>query len=161
MAEEKYIKAGTSSLYHEAVSKLYSEHCLPEFAKYDHQAFRNNTYWTQQNEMVILNYKQQIETLYNKYSQKKVNPGQKRFMCLEELVEMAKSSQLTLDALFQEVDVQQAFNLAIQTQVDEVNQSRIFQMSLLEFYEALARIAHRLSPPEVGRTKMTTLERQE
>lgn len=161
MAEEKYVKAGTVSLFHEAVSRLYSEHCLPEFEKYNQQAFRDDIYWTEHCEMVILAQKSAIESLYNKYSQKKVNPGQKRFMCLEELVEMARSSQLLLDACLQEADVYQAFNLAIQTQVDEINQSRIFQMSLLEFYEALARIAHRLSLPEVGRTKMSVSERQE
>jgi hypothetical protein len=34
-----------------------------------------------------------------------------------------------------------AYNLSMMTQIDELNSNRIFEMSNVEFYEALARIA--------------------
>lgn len=87
--------------------------------------------------------------MYNKYSQKKVNPGQKKFMCLDEAIDICKLSELFQKTSLQEVDICQCYNLAMQTQVDELTQQRIFQMSSLEFYECMARIAEKASMPHV------------
>lgn len=51
-----------------------------------------------------------------------------------------------LDENFAERDIQLAFNLSMMTQVDELNQDRIFQMSFVEFLEAVARVAEKYSP---------------
>lgn len=40
-----------------------------------------------------------------------------------------------------------AFNYSMMTQIDEINSDRIFQMSLVEYYEALARIAETANLP--------------
>lgn len=66
-------------------------------------------------------------------------------MCLEELGEICKMANL-LDENFAERDIQLAFNLSMMTQVDELNQDRIFQMSFVEFLEAVARVAEKYSP---------------
>ncbi len=88
------------------------------------------------------------------YSGKKALPGEKKFMCVEELMEMTKKAELCLDETFQEVDVYVSFNLSMMTQVDELDQSRFIKMNLLEFYEALARIADKKALNKVGVTKM-------
>ncbi len=47
----------------------------------------------------------------------------------------------------------------IQTQVDELNSDRIFQMSVLEFMEALARVADKLSLPDYYSVKLIKIEK--
>ncbi len=49
--------------------------------------------------------------------------------------------------------------LIIETQVDELNSDRIFQMSVLEFMEALARVADKLSLPDYYTVKLVKLEK--
>ena len=92
-----------------------------------------------------------LDTVYNKYSEKKVRPGEKKFMCLEELIDMCKNTNL-FDENFVERDVNLAFNMSMMTQVDELTIERIFRMSFVEFLEALSRIADKLSPLKIGAT---------
>lgn len=49
-----------------------------------------------------------------------------------------------------ERDLNQAFNLSMMTQVDEISKSRHLQMHIIEFMEALARISDVLSPIPYG-----------
>lgn len=58
-----------------------------------------------------------------------------------------------LDENFAERDIQLAFNLSMMTQVDELNQDRIFQMSFVEFLEAVARVAEKYSPQPLTQTE--------
>ena len=86
-----------------------------------------------------------IENLYKKYSGKKTLPGKKKFMSMEELYQICSTANL-FDDNFVDRDVALAFNLSMMTQKDELNDRRIFEMSSLEFFEALARIADAFSP---------------
>lgn len=52
-----------------------------------------------------------------------MKPGQKPFMCLDELNDICKSLNL-YNEHFVERDMNFAFNLSIMTQVDEINQTR-------------------------------------
>jgi hypothetical protein len=36
MAEEKYIKSSAVNTYVDALKKMYDEHCLDEFKRFDH-----------------------------------------------------------------------------------------------------------------------------
>ena len=47
LAEEKYLKQGVCRTYWESVDKLYKEHCIEEFKKYDSQVFRDKYYWNE------------------------------------------------------------------------------------------------------------------
>jgi hypothetical protein len=85
-----------------------------------------------------------IENIYKKYSVKKVKPGQKNFMSLDELNDICKGLNL-YDETFVERDMNFAFNLSMMTQIDELNNNRIYEMSIVEFYEALARISEKKS----------------
>ena len=94
-----------------------------------------------------------LETVYNKYSEKKVRPGEKKFMCLEELIDMCKHANL-FDENFVERDVNLAFNMSMMTQVDEITKENFFRMTFVEFLEAFARIAEKLSPSKIGSTEV-------
>ena len=66
-------------------------------------------------------------------------------MCLEELQEICNRCRFNELAHFRPNIAQIAFNSSMMTQIDELSSDRIFQMSQLEFYEAIARIAEEVS----------------
>lgn len=70
-------------------------------------------------------------------------------MCLEELIDMCKHAEL-FDENFVERDVNLAFNMSMMTQIDEITKENLFRMTFVEFLEALARIADKLSPLKIG-----------
>ena len=70
-------------------------------------------------------------------------------MSLEELLLIFKTLEL-YDEHFVERDVNIAFNLSKMLEVDEISTDKASQLHVVEFYEALARIAEKASPPPFG-----------
>ena len=66
-------------------------------------------------------------------------------MCLEEINDLCKIANLYTEN-FVERDAFLAFNLSMMTQVDELNQDRVFQMQFIEFLECVARISEKQAP---------------
>ncbi len=69
---------------------------------------------------MILKYRFIVDSVYRKFSVKKVAPGKPKFMCLDELLDICKQIDLFIDN-FSETEAQLAFNLAMMMQVDELN----------------------------------------
>lgn len=131
------------------MSRILNEHCIPLFSQYNAQPWRDEKYWCEDCDDVLKKHKQILDTVYAKYSEKKVKPGEKKFMSLEELIDLCKHANL-FDENFVERDVNLAFNTAMMTQMDELNSEKFFRMTFVEFLEALARIADKMSPPKIG-----------
>lgn len=153
IAEEKYIKNNVEEAYEGAVKALISDHCLPYFKQFDSQKWRNDRYWKEECDDVLKYYRPVLENVYNQFSKKKVKPGQKKFMSLEELSTICKKADV-YDEFFVERDSNLAYNLSMMTQFDELNSDRIFQMSFVEFLEAIARMAEKASKPIIGRVPL-------
>ena len=85
-----------------------------ELEKYDGMNWRMQRYFNEECDDVCKYYKPVFDHLYARYSKKKVLPGQKKFMCLDELVEIASISNL-LGENSGERDIYQAYNLAMMT----------------------------------------------
>eukprot|EP00828_Plagiopyla_frontata_P019188 TRINITY_DN24542_c0_g1_i1.p1 TRINITY_DN24542_c0_g1~~TRINITY_DN24542_c0_g1_i1.p1 ORF type:complete len:257 (-),score=58.21 TRINITY_DN24542_c0_g1_i1:72-842(-) len=130
----------------EAVDLILKESCQPVFSKYNQQEWRDTRYWNEECDDIYKFFKSMLEHIYLKYSVKKKKPGQKNFMCLEELYEICRKAEL-FDLNVVERDVFMAFNLSMMTQWDETTNDRIFQMSFVEYLEAIARLAEKCSPP--------------
>lgn len=71
-------------------------------------------------------YRQALETLFEMYSKKKVKPGQRPFMCLQELQDLCLHIGLSQEPTFGSNIPLFAFNKAMMTQTDEINSDRIF-----------------------------------
>ena len=148
IAEKRY-KSNTVS-FSDAVEITIRDNLLPLYNKYNlAQKWREEKYWNEQCDEVLKSYKFILENVYSRYSVKKVKPSQKKFMCIEEFYDIFKHSNL-IDENFVERDVDLAFNLAMMTQVDELSNDRIFQMSFVEFLEGFCRCADKLSLPKIG-----------
>ena len=139
--------------YAEAVTRILEEHFKPMFSQYNAQTWRDEQYWCEEVDDVMKKHKSVLEQVYAKFSKKKVKPGEKPFMCLEELIDMCKNASL-FDENFVERDVCLAFNWAMMTQVNEILSERIFRMYFVEFLEAIGRIANKLSPLKIGATQV-------
>eukprot|EP00828_Plagiopyla_frontata_P005843 TRINITY_DN12435_c0_g5_i1.p3 TRINITY_DN12435_c0_g5~~TRINITY_DN12435_c0_g5_i1.p3 ORF type:complete len:132 (-),score=30.67 TRINITY_DN12435_c0_g5_i1:79-474(-) len=81
-------------------------------------------------------------------------------MCLEEFAEICRKGEM-FDLNIAEKDVYLAFNLSMMTQVDELFQDRIFQMSFAEFIEAISRIAEKSAPQPYYQTATLTGEQRQ
>ena len=71
-------------------------------------------------------YKTILDSVYVKYSTRKVKPGQKPFMCLQELQDMCSHIGLAQLDTYGPNTTLFAFNKAMMTQIDELNNDRIF-----------------------------------
>lgn len=153
LAEQKFISNHIVNNIVEAVEKLLSDHLLPYIKAHEPfffpQKWREERYWTEDVDAVYKSYLPVVQALYKKYSGLKTKPGQKSFTCLEEMQKLATEAGILNDNLV-ERDVVAAFSLSMMTQVDELQSDRIFQMSFVEFLEAVARIAEVYSACKPG-----------
>lgn len=72
-------------------------------------------------------------------------------MCLEELRALIFNTKI--EDKINERDIPLIFNLSMMTQVDELITSRIFEMSFVEYLEAIARLANIVSLPSLKLNK--------
>ncbi|CAD8053199.1 unnamed protein product [Paramecium primaurelia] len=150
IAEDKYIKNGIAKSFEEALQWMWNDHLKEEFNKYNTQIFRDTKFWNEQCDLCMKHYKTILDSIYIRYSVKKVKPGQKPFMSLQELQEMCAHIGLNQIETFGPNIPLFAFNKAMMTQIDELNSDRIFQMSFVEFLEAFARIAEDIDIRQIG-----------
>lgn len=70
-------------------------------------------------------------------------------MSIQEFKDMVLKYEL-LDEILVERDISLSFNLAMMTQVDELNVDRHYQMTFVEFLEAISRMAEKKSMVPLG-----------
>ncbi|EGR31140.1 leucine rich repeat protein [Ichthyophthirius multifiliis] len=150
IAEEKYIlKYSKTQSFFEAMNLFWDEHLenIINEEKYNAQKWREEKYWNEECDYCLKNYKKIIDHVYKKFSKLKVKPGQIPFMSLDELQKIISLTAIAEDENFGTNVVNFAYNQSMMTQIDELQSDRIFQMSQVEFYEAIARIAEEASLP--------------
>lgn len=144
LAEDKYMKNNPNIEHKDALKTLINDHVFNVIKNHNSQIWREERFWNEQCDICLKNYLQVIKDIYKKYSGATAKPGEKNFMSLGELHQFCNDSKI-FDDNFVDRDANLAFNLSMMTQVDELNFDRVFQMSFVEFLEALARIAEKAS----------------
>ncbi|CAD8165096.1 unnamed protein product [Paramecium pentaurelia] len=145
VSDDKYLKQKQANNMVDSVQMILDQ-CRPIMQQYNAQKWRDERYFNEQCDDCLKYYKTLLNYVYNRYSIKKVKPGQKKFMCLDELHEICGQAGL-FDEKFVDRDADLAFNLSMMLQIDELESDRIFQMTFVEFMEAIARIAEKVSLP--------------
>lgn len=140
LAVDKYVKTGIEKLPSVAVERIINEHLKGFFERFDFNRWRWNRYLTEDCDKVFKAYLPILQLIFHTNSRLQVKPGQKPFMSLSEFQLICASAGL-LNETFASRDIDFCFNLSMMTQVDEVNNERHYQMSLVEFLEALGRVA--------------------
>ena len=140
LAIDKYIKTGLEKRLSAALERLIAEHLTSVFDRFDSNRWRWSRYLTEDTDRVLKANLPMLQSIYSANSQLLVKPGHKPFMSLAEFQLICASASLINDS-FSARDVDFCFNLSMMTQVDELNEDRHCQMSLVEFFEALGRVA--------------------
>jgi Ran GTPase-activating protein (RanGAP) involved in mRNA processing and transport len=146
---EECINKGLWTTFPEALKTILDVNVLPHCRTFNWEDFRKKKYWNEECDTVYKTYLPIIQSTYRKYSGLKTKPGQKKFMCLEELFKMVNEAGLLNDK-FVDRDVSVFFCASMQTQVDELTVDRVYQMQFIEFMECLARIADVYAAPTLG-----------
>jgi len=145
-----------------AIKKLFEDHLLVHFKKHDSNKWRIEKLWNKGiDDMIKSNYQQSqtpvyfsnlkyLKKLYEIYSGKYTKPGKTKFMSMEEFVSLISHSGALKSATIGITDLGSIFNVSIMTQINELDYDRHTQMTLMEFIEAICRVANKLVEiPEV------------
>ncbi|KAL4468589.1 hypothetical protein ABPG74_005092 [Tetrahymena malaccensis] len=155
IAIDKYIRSGACKYAQECLDNFFSNKQVREkFEEIeDPQAWRDNKYWIEECDIVIQNNLEMIQGLWNKWANSKKSEKRgfqtTQTMSINEFTDMVKNYNL-LDEFLTERDILLAFNQAMMTQVDELNNDRFIQMTFVEFLEAIARLADKKSMLPLG-----------
>jgi len=123
----------------EGIKIFYEQFVQDSFSKYVSHSWRTERYWNEECDNVIGQNLETLSDIYNYWGQAQ-SPGEPKVMRLTRFIEMITMSGVCDDA-FGAREIGPLFNLSIQTQVDEIFQTKHMDMTFLEFVEAVARIA--------------------
>ena len=126
---------------------------------HDCNKWRIERLWTKANDEVIKSYMKFIRRLYDMYSGKYSKPGKPKFMSMEEFISLISSTGVLKGNSIGIGDLGSIFNISMMTQVNELEYERHTQMSLVEFIEAVCRVADKLTeiPELVSLSKKRTM----
>eukprot|EP00349_Pseudokeronopsis_sp_Brazil_P001734 CAMPEP_0202969694 /NCGR_PEP_ID=MMETSP1396-20130829/15550_1 /ASSEMBLY_ACC=CAM_ASM_000872 /TAXON_ID= /ORGANISM="Pseudokeronopsis sp., Strain Brazil" /LENGTH=166 /DNA_ID=CAMNT_0049697565 /DNA_START=216 /DNA_END=716 /DNA_ORIENTATION=- len=127
----------------DAVKKLFEGRAGNFFRSFDSHLWRQNVLWCEYTDVVFKAYMPVIKMLYKENSGRYTLPGCSNFMSLEEFAEVIANTGICTDS-FGQREIGIHFCLAKQTEVNELESERTKEMGLVEFIEAVARVADKL-----------------
>lgn len=147
VANDKFCRPKTVKTIKKALKKLMSENIFPniegfecnEITSMNTNWWRDNIYMVEDVDLMLKVYKPVLEHVYARYSGRKTLPGCKKFMSLEEFIDLCKDANLITDDISNR-EVTFCFVQSMMTQVDEYTKSRHFEMSFIEFLESITRV---------------------
>ena len=139
IALDKYFKTGICETQAQAVEYLMEKHIVQRLGHVSANTWRIGRYLFGSVEKALKSQMGLLKAIYGQYSNRKVKPGQKGFMSLEEFTEIVMKAEVLNDK-FTAREIGVAFNLAMMTQVQELDTDRQYQMVFIEFLEAISRV---------------------
>ena len=92
-----------------------------------------------------------VDSVWKNYSGGKTLPGDRPWMSLDEYRFLIKRANLEKEIIDRDINL--TFNISIQTQVDELDSTRLFEMHYVEFLECICRLADKVSLPNMYYTE--------
>ena len=130
--------------WEEAVEHYINKYCEPYYKQYDQMhVWRESIAWREENDYILKKHMQIFDSVYNQYSGRKVLPGKKPQMCIDEFRSLVQDIGCMHD--IPEKMVSLVFCSSMMTQVNELTSDRIFEMSKVEFIEAFIRLGDKTS----------------
>lgn len=123
-----------------SIMKLFNEYLLGQFKKYDCNKWRVEKLWTKTNDEIIKSHLKTIKRLYEMYSGKHTLPGKTKFTSLDEFMVMISNSGILKSGSIGAGEIGSMFNISMMTQVDELDNTRHMEMTMIEFIEAICRV---------------------
>lgn len=139
----KYKDSGITDSFSSAIQFMMDQ--ITPYLKtplFDSQIWREESLWKERPDMTLKKFKPLLEWFFAKYSGMKTLPGKKKFMCLDEFKNLcADGGIFEGESMLAEREVPICYAISMMTQIDELNQSKVFEMGFLEFLEAFSRVA--------------------
>jgi hypothetical protein len=149
IAEDKYLKPKIVTCIFDAVKMLFDDVLIPEMKKYDPNEWRKKAYWCEEVDAAYKSYQAVTQHIFTRYAIRKSTTGICNYLNYHDLVAICNDAGI-LNKDFGDRDVILAFRRAQMLQVNELTSNRSFQMSYVEYLEAIARIADEVSLPQIG-----------
>jgi len=141
LAKAKYVNSGRATRYVEAVKLLIDEHVLPNMSEYDDpEVWRDERLYLEEVDLFFKQYESDLIAVYDANSGRYKVPGEDRFMSVEEWFDLLEKAGL-LDDKVTDREAKVAYAMSMMMVPDEMETDSHTRMSLVEFYEALARVA--------------------
>ena len=87
---------------------------IPHFSSFKSSTFRKQVLWTEENDLVYKKYLPIVQEIYRKYSGRETLPGQRRFMCLDEFIDLVTACGL-IDDTFGAREISVIYYLSMMT----------------------------------------------
>ena len=147
IANDKFLRPKSVKTVKKALKKLMAESIFPsieghecnEITSMNTNWWRDNMYMVEDVDLMLKVYKPVLDHIFLRYSGRKTLPGCKKFMSLEEFIDLCKDANLITDDISNR-EVTFCFVQSMMTQVDEYTKSRHFEMSFVEFLESITRV---------------------
>ena len=110
------------------------------------QVWRETRYWNEEVDNVYKAHFPILDKLYKQFGCHYLKPGDKPFMMEDEFESIFVQSGLLNDN-FVARDCQLSFNIAMMTQVDELNRDKHIKAVFVEFLEAFGRACEKMALP--------------
>ncbi|CAI2365652.1 unnamed protein product [Moneuplotes crassus] len=146
IAKSKFIRNKICDTFGEAVKKIYDEHLKEFFEKYDCHKWRTTYLWNEHCDYVFKRYMPAIKKVYEKFSGRFALPGATKYMSSEEFFDLIDIIGVVSDD-FGQREISPIFNCSMMTQKDELESDRHINMTLIEFIEAIGRLAYKIKLP--------------
>ena len=146
IAKTKYIKHKVWTNMADAVAKLWDEHLSLYFEKHDSHRWRTTYLWNEHCDYVFKRYMTAVKKVYEKYSGKYALPGTTKYMSSDEFFTLIESIGIVNDN-FGQREILPIFNCSMMTHVNELDSDKHINMTLIEFIEAIGRLAEKIKLP--------------
>lgn len=146
IAKTKFVKNKICKDTAEAIEKLYNDHLKSNFEKYDCHKWRTTYLWNEHCDYVFKRYMTAVKKIYDTFSGKYAMPGATKYMSSDEFFDLIDQIGI-VDDDFGQREIIPIFNCSMITQKDELDSDRHINMTLIEFIEALGRLAFKIKLP--------------
>jgi len=146
VAKTKFIKNKICDNIIQAFRKIYDEHLKDSLEKYDCHKWRTANLWNENWDYVFKRYLTAVKKIYDNFSGKYALPGAPRFMSADEFYDLVDVTGIVNDD-FGQREINPIFNCSMMTQKDELNSDKHINMTLVEFIEAIGRMAEKVNCP--------------
>ena len=150
LCETKYLKnqAGGPEVntMSEAFKMMFELEMLPYFSQFDCHDWRKKVLWREEVDFTLKISLEPLRKIYTKFIGKNALPGATQYMSLGEFNECILNANVQSDN-FGAKQIGNMYNLAMMSQIDEIEKDRHINMTFVEFLEAVVRVADKTEIP--------------
>ena len=151
LCETKYVKNGAGNgdkNIANCMKMMFEKELHPYFKQFDSHHWRKKYLWQEEIDLVLKQNLDALKRIYQKFIGRNALPGGQQFMSLGEFSDMINDSNCLSDN-FGSKQIAAQFNLAMMTQIDEIERDKHINMTFVEFLEAIVRVAQKLEVPNL------------